>query len=155
LSTYPCITIVAAPSLTTLGPFSAEDPPGITFSDFWEDSVLVCYGINSLAGLHCPLMVATKLPGALELLTESQPLFFPLEEQLVEQVPLTSGSKYHMFFLPEVCSLPLSLAWPTTISFVDLFSSIQGLKSGNSHFLQILKFLQILTALQPELTSWL
>jgi hypothetical protein len=89
ISSAPYITIVAAPSLATLGPFSVDDPPGITYSDLWDDLVLASYGISSLEGLHYSLMAATegfsraiKLPGAVDLLTESQPLFFPLGKQI-------------------------------------------------------------------------
>jgi hypothetical protein len=37
-SSEPYNTIIAAPSLATLGMFSVADPPGINFSDFWEYS---------------------------------------------------------------------------------------------------------------------
>jgi hypothetical protein len=91
-----------------------------------------------------------RLPGAIELLTKYQLLFFPLREQLIEQVPLPTGSMYHTIFLPEVCGLPLGMAWPTTICFAKLQPSILGgpLKSGYSHFLHIVTAL-----IQPKLTS--
>jgi hypothetical protein len=154
----PYITIMAAPSLATLGPFSADDPgpPGLYYSDCWEDTVLSGYGVPLPAGPHCPLMAssegftrAIKLPGAVELFTESQPLLFLLGEHLVEQVPVPTGSIYRAFFLPEACGLPLGLAWPTTISFADFCASISCLKGGYSNFIPVLK------ALQPTLSRWL
>jgi hypothetical protein len=85
----PYITVVAAPSLTTLGPFSLSDPPGLLYSDFCNKSVLAGYGLPTPEGLHCPVLAATegfsrsiKLPGAVNLLVESQPMLFPFGEQL-------------------------------------------------------------------------
>jgi hypothetical protein len=147
------ITIIAAPLLATLGQFSAANPPGITYSNFWDEYVFAPYGLPPPVGLHCPLVAATegfshavKLPGAVDLLTESQPMLFSLGGQLVVQVPLPSGSVHHTFFSPEVCGLPLGMAWPTKLSFVDLYVSIQGLNSAYP------RFLPILTSLQPKLS---
>jgi hypothetical protein len=152
----PYITIVAAPLLATLGHFDITDPPGITYSDFWEESVLATYGIPIPTQLHCPLVAATEgfseavtLPSIIDLLTKTQPLFFSWGEQLVDKVILLGGSVYRAFFLPEVCGLPLGMTWPTPTSFTDLYASIHSLRSAYSHFLQVL------TAIQPGLTCWL
>jgi hypothetical protein len=39
-STAPCITVVAAPSLATLGAFDAAHPPSHKSSEFWNDDTL-------------------------------------------------------------------------------------------------------------------
>jgi hypothetical protein len=128
----PYITVVAKPWLATLGPFFPTDPPGITYLDFWEQSVLTHYGLPTPAGLHCPILAATEgfsqailPPGIVYLLTKSQPMYFPLGEQLVNQVPLPGGIQVYLaIFLPEVCGLPLGMAWPTDIYFADFYASI-------------------------------
>jgi hypothetical protein len=37
--TEPYITVVAAPALTTIGKVDATHPPGLSLSDFWDDTV--------------------------------------------------------------------------------------------------------------------
>jgi hypothetical protein len=90
----PYITIIAAPSCITLGHFSAADPPGIEYADFWDDSILEHYNNLLSAGLHCPVIAATegfsrmiKLPGSANFVTNSQPMFIPSGEHLAGQVP--------------------------------------------------------------------
>jgi hypothetical protein len=82
--TAPYITVVAAPSQATLGTLDSTFPPGHTYSDFWDDDVLSPDVFPDLPGPHCPFMAAAegfprkvKLPGIVDLLTNSQPLFFP------------------------------------------------------------------------------
>jgi hypothetical protein len=80
----PYITIVGAPSIMPLGHFSANDPPGINYSKFWDDSVLAPRVIPISEHLHCPLLAAAeglsraiKILGIMEYLSDAQPLFFP------------------------------------------------------------------------------
>jgi hypothetical protein len=80
---------------------------------------------------------------------DAQPLFFPMGETIVDQVLTQTGPFYQAIFLPEVCDLPVGIAWPTSISYEDFYSSVRGLKGGYSHFLTVL------TTLQPQLTAWL
>jgi hypothetical protein len=152
----PYITVVAAPSLATLGQFSLSVPAGLLYSDFWDGSVLAGYGLPTPAGLHCPILTATegfsraiKLPGVVDLFTELQPMLFPFGEQLAAPVKFPTGRIYRSFFLPEVCGLPLGMAWPMTLSFADFYASIFSLKSAYAHFLPVL------TTLRSELTLWL
>lgn len=151
----PYITIVAAPSLMTLGHFSAADPPGIDYDDFWDDSVFKPFNLSVGEGLHCPLLAAAegfsrsvKLPGVVDFIETSQPALFPSGEQLADCIQTTAGSIYRAFFLPEVCDMPIGMAWPTTTSLEDFYSSIRALKGGYSNFLLVL------TALQPQLKDW-
>jgi hypothetical protein len=58
--TPPYITVVAAPALATLGSFSATDPPGFAYSDFWDDSILSPYAFDVDDNNHCPMLVATE-----------------------------------------------------------------------------------------------
>jgi hypothetical protein len=152
----PYITIVGAPLIMPLGHFSAHDPPGIDYSEFWDDSVFAPHVIPISENLHCPLLAAAegssravKLPGIVDYLADAQPLLFPQGEQLASRLVRPSGNVYRAFLLPEVCDFPLGMAWPTTISFEDFYSSIRALKAGYAHFLTVL------TALQPQLTDWL
>jgi hypothetical protein len=77
-------------------------------------------------GLSC---IKVKLPGIMDFMKDSQPLFFPYEEKAAPFIQLTSESHYQAFYLPKVCGIPLGLGWPTTISFEDLLTSIQCLQS--------------------------
>jgi hypothetical protein len=88
-----------------------------------------------------------KLPGIVDLLTGSQPLFFMYGEEIATVVPTTSGVHYQAFYLPEVCGLPLGLVWPMTIGYEDFLASIQCLKSDYNHFGQVMQ------ALQPQLAA--
>jgi hypothetical protein len=72
----------------------------------------------------------------------------PHFEQLAEQITTTSANLSRSFFLPEVCNMPLGMAWPTAISFDDFYSSIQSLKGGYSIFLGSLQ------AIKPQLMAW-
>jgi hypothetical protein len=76
-------------------------------------------------------------------------MFFPFGEQLAAPITFHTGRIHWAFFLPEVCGLPLGMAWPMMLSFTDFYASIISLKSAYSHFLPVL------TALQPELTTCL
>jgi hypothetical protein len=111
--------------------------------------VLTLFGLPAGSDLHCPLMAATegvsrkvKLPGIMDFMQDTQPLFFPSGELVAATVQFPMGSHYRAFYLPEVCGLPLGLVWPTTIA------SIKSLKSDYQHFVQVLE------ALQPALMSW-
>ena len=70
-----------------------------------------------------------KLPGIMDFMHDTQPLFFPYGEQIAATVQLTMESHYRAFCLPKVCGLLLGLVWPTTIGFKDYLASIQSLKS--------------------------
>jgi hypothetical protein len=82
-------------------------------------------------------------------LDDAQPWLFPAGEQFCEQVPIASSDPtYRAFFLPEICSAPLGLRWPTSISFDDFILSITLL--GRSYK----PFLHTLDSIQPALTAW-
>jgi hypothetical protein len=57
-----------------------------------------------------------------------------------------TGTTTQAFFLTEVCDLPLGLAWPTMISYDDMYASIHALKGSYAHFLHVL------TTIKPILT---
>jgi hypothetical protein len=80
VSTEPYITIVAAPSLATLGVLDAAHPPGLVYSEFRDKEVLASYALPAAPGPHHPFVAAAegfsrkvKLPGIVDLLT-----FLPL-----------------------------------------------------------------------------
>jgi hypothetical protein len=76
-------------------------------------------------------------------------MLLPSGEELANQLLTKSGPIYRAMYLPEVCDFPFGMAWPTTISYADLYSSIWGLKNG------YINFLTILSTLKPQLTGWL
>jgi hypothetical protein len=139
-TTTPYITVVAAPSLATLGEVDANHPAGLSSSDYWDDTVLTPFALPADPNLHCPLMAAAegasrkvKLPGSVDFMNDSHPLFFPYGELVAATVQLTTESHYQAFYLPEVCGMPLGLVWPPTIGFEDFLASIQSLQSAYQH----------------------
>jgi hypothetical protein len=105
----PYITVVAAPALATLGkvdathpPVDATHPPGLSLSDFWDNStVLTSFGFPVNQDLHCPLKGAAegasrkvKLPGIMDFMKDTQPLFFPYGEQVAAFVQLVTEPHY-------------------------------------------------------------
>jgi hypothetical protein len=107
-STPPYITVVAAPALASLGSFSATDPPGFAYSEFWDESVLSPYAFDVDDQPHCPLLVAAegssrqvKLPSLVDFITDSQPLFFPFGEEILHPVSTPTGPIIWAFLLPE------------------------------------------------------
>jgi hypothetical protein len=68
---------------------------------------------------------------------------------MAKTVKTTTGTIHLAFFLLKVCNMPLGLIWPTTITFEDLYASVQSLKGGYSAFLHVLQ------TLQSQLTPWL
>ena len=108
---------------------------GILLDDVWGDTVLDCFK-PALDGsiTHCPMIGAQEgfnrdlslKPGMLDLLHDSQPLFFPNGELMSEKVTGAGTSSLRTFYLPEVCNLPLGMRWPVDIGWEDCFSSIQG-----------------------------
>jgi hypothetical protein len=119
--TEPYITVVAAPSLATLGMGDENPPLGLSFSDFWDDTVLTPFGLPVDSDLHYPLMAAAegvsrkvKLPGIMDFMQDTQPLFFPSGELVAATVQLPMESHYRAFYLPEVCGLPLNTVMSLT-----------------------------------------
>ncbi len=53
-TTTPYITVVAAPSLATIGTVDANHPAGLSSSDFWDDTVLTPFALPADPNLHCP-----------------------------------------------------------------------------------------------------
>jgi hypothetical protein len=90
----PYIVVVAAPALATLGLVDTTNPPGSSFLDFWDDTVLSPFGLPVYPALQCPLMVAAKgvsqkvkLTGIVDFMKDYQPLFFSCTES---KLPLLS-----------------------------------------------------------------
>jgi hypothetical protein len=54
------ITVVAVPTIATLGSVLAADPPGFACSDFWDKSVLSQYAFDVDGNNRCPLLVAPE-----------------------------------------------------------------------------------------------
>jgi hypothetical protein len=154
-STPPYITVVAAPAVATLGAFSAEDPPGFAYSEFWDESVLSPYAFDVDESNHCPILGAAEGSSRLvnpssiiDYITDSQPLFFPFGEAITTPATTPTGSVTRAFFLPEVCDLPLGLTWPIATTYDDFYASILALKGGYANFLHVL------SSLEPLLTPW-
>jgi hypothetical protein len=113
--TEPYITVIAAPSLATLGTGDKNYPSG-SLSDFWDDAVLTRFGLPADSNLHCPLMAVAevlsrkiKLSGIMDYMQDTQPLFFPSGGLVAAAVQLLTKSHFCAFYLPEVCGLSLCL----------------------------------------------
>jgi hypothetical protein len=83
-----------------------------------------------------------KLPGIMDFMQDTQPLFFPYGEQAAASVQITTESHYRALYLPVVCRQPLGLVWSTTIGFEDVLASIQSLKRNYQLFVQVLEALK-------------
>jgi hypothetical protein len=99
----PYIMAFAAPALATLGKVDTTHPPGLSFLDFWDNTVLTpLAGFPTDSALHCPLMVAAEgvsckvklLPGIMDFMQDTQPLFFLYGEQVAAFIQLATASHY-------------------------------------------------------------
>jgi hypothetical protein len=112
---FPFITLVAAPSMATLGAQSPGNPPGILLADIWQASVLQPFtAALIMEHPHCPILVAsegfsrpTTSPTPKLYLADTNPLFFPSGELFSKSVEIEPGdSTYRAVFLLKVCSPP-------------------------------------------------
>jgi hypothetical protein len=86
----PAVTLVAAPSMATIGLQSQDDTPGILYEDLWDSSVLEPFkSFLNLEEPHCPVLAASEgfsrsiaSTTPLLYLEDAHPLFFPTEELL-------------------------------------------------------------------------
>mgnify|MGYP000223133037 CR=1 FL=1 len=100
---FPFITLVAAPSMATLGAESPGNPPGILLADIWQASVLQPFAaILDMEQPHCPILAAsegfsqaTTSPTPELHLADTKPLFFPAGELFSESVEIDSGKSTH------------------------------------------------------------
>jgi hypothetical protein len=82
---FPFITLVAAPSMATLGATSPGNPPGILLADIWQASVLQPFAaVLDMEQPHCPILGAsegfsraTPSPTPALYLADANPLFLP------------------------------------------------------------------------------
>jgi hypothetical protein len=96
---FPFITLVAAPSMATLGARSPGNPPGILLADIWQASVLQPFAsIVDMEHPHCPILAASEgfsratTPPTPELyLADSKPLFFLAGELFSKSVEIEPG----------------------------------------------------------------
>jgi hypothetical protein len=149
--------LVAAPSLATLGPLDDGDDPGIFLADIWHKNALKVFGMALDPDIaHCPLLAATEglshditAPSMQTYLADANPIFFPQGELICSTVTLDpSNTTYRAFFLPEICSPPICLAWPLNISLDAFVESITALGKAYKPFLLCVE------ALTPALTVW-
>jgi hypothetical protein len=78
-------------------------------------------------------------------------MLFPAGEQLSNQVAIASSDPtYRAFFLPKICSAPLGLRWPTSISIDGFLTSSSITLLGRSYK----PFMQVLDSIQPALVAW-
>jgi hypothetical protein len=97
---FPFITLVAAPSMATLGAESPGNPPGILLADIWQASVLQPFAaVLNMEQPHCPILAAsegfsraTPSPTPPELyLADANPLFFSAGELFSKSVEIEPG----------------------------------------------------------------
>jgi hypothetical protein len=105
---------------------------------------------------HCPVLgaleeflcaVASATPPLY--LEDANPLFPPSGKLLFGTVNIgPNRTPYSSFLLPEICSPPLGLIWPTNIGFNRFRKSIQALGCAYK------PFLHTIAALEPTLQLW-
>jgi hypothetical protein len=129
------ITILAVPLVVPYAQDTAD--AGLIYDDIWDESQ---------KGFSCVPMLPAQI---ISLIQDTQPILLPTGQHLVQSVNLEDLSYHSVFFLPEVCDLPLCLCWPTSIGFLD-FKSIITAAIGkiSDHFLSILQ------PLPPLLEAW-
>jgi hypothetical protein len=155
-TSLPFITLIAAPSVATFNAVTGDS--GVILEDLWDPSVLTDFLPDlTLSSIHCPLIGAQEgfsrakslKPSVIELLQDSQPLFFPAGELTCAQVMKDGKRCLRTIFLPEVCNLPVGMRWPVDIGLANFKSSIQGVLGSAG-----LVFLHVLSELEPLLTPW-
>jgi hypothetical protein len=132
------ITLVAAPSMANVGLQSRDDTPGILYEDLWDCwSVLEPFeSFLNPEEPHCPVLAASDEGFSCSIASQlSQlyledgptcPIFFPSGELICGTIDDDqAGSTYRSFLLPEICSPPLGLVWPTNIGFAKFKESLQ------------------------------
>jgi hypothetical protein len=154
---FPFLTLVAVPSMATLGVESPGDPPGILLADIWQASVLQPFtAVLDMEHPHCPIIAASEgfscatTSSTPEFyLTDAKPLFFPAGKLFSKSVEIEPGeSTYLAIFLPKICSPPLGLRWPTDIGLDEFVKSLELV--GRAYK----PFLLTIDALQPLLATW-
>jgi hypothetical protein len=83
---------------------------------------------------HCPLLGAHAgfsrasdlQPGLVDLLHDSQPLFFPAGKYVSQQISVGAEVYLRSIYLPEVCNVPLGMRCPVDIGWDDFLASLQG-----------------------------
>jgi hypothetical protein len=118
--------LVAVSSMANIGSFSQEDAPGILYEDLWEAAVRKPFEKSlNLEEPHCPVLAALEgLSCAVASVTpqlylkDTRPLFFPPGKLICSTISIgPDGNTYCSFLLPEICSPPLGLVWPTNVGF--------------------------------------
>jgi hypothetical protein len=145
---FPFITLVAAPSMDTLGAGSPGNPPGILLVDIWQALVLQPFlaAVLDMEHPHCPILAAsegfsqaTTFPTPTFYLADAKPLFFPAGELFsesveIEPVVLTNRA----IFPPKIYSPPLGFRWPTDIGLDAFVKSLELLRRVYKAFLSSL-----------------
>jgi hypothetical protein len=93
------ITLVAAPSMATLGAKSPGNPPGILLADIWQALVLQPFAaVLNMEQPHCPILAAsegflqaTTSPTPELYLANAKPLFFPAGKLFSKSVEIDPG----------------------------------------------------------------
>jgi hypothetical protein len=133
-----------APIIST----SPDDAPGLLYEDIWDTAVLTPFDLLlNPEELHCLVLAASEgyscvIASATPqlYLEEANPLFFPSGELICGTVNIgADATTYHSFLLPEICSPPLGLVWPTDIGFDKFKESIQALGHPFKPFLHTIE----------------
>jgi hypothetical protein len=153
----PVITLVTAPSTANIGLQSKDDTPGILYEDLWDSPVMKPFeSFLNPKEPHCPVLaasegfshfIASPLPQLY--LEDVRPIFFPSGQLICGTIDNDqAGSTYRHFHLPEICSPPLGLVWPTNIGFSKFKESIQAL--GRAYK----PFVFNMDTIKPQLQNW-
>jgi hypothetical protein len=69
----PVISLIAAPSMATIGPITQEDPPGLLYADLWEAMVLAPFATHlNIEEPHCLVLGECVDPSEIKACTEQK-----------------------------------------------------------------------------------
>jgi hypothetical protein len=153
----PVLRLTSAPSVSTLGSFSAADPPGFNLNDAWDVSLPTLSAMPD-GDESCPLLVSRHVcpPSYSQFLSDTAPLFMPSGQQAAGTVTLGADSFLRSWFFPTSACAPIGLAWQLGNLTVDtLQRSIQALVSCAPKRSPYSPFAHSLSTLEPLLAAWL
>jgi hypothetical protein len=158
----PVLRLTSAPSVSTLGSFSAADPPGFNLNDAWDVSLPALSAMPD-SDESCPLLVHSSglsrhvyPPSYSKFLSDTAPLFMPSGQQAAGAVTLGADCFLRSWFFPTSACAPIGLAWKLGNLTVDaLQRSIQALVSCAPKSSPCSPFAHSLSTLEPLLAAWL
>ena len=144
-NSLPFITCLCAPAFTPVEVSDKNELIGHSLSEIWDESMLQMMSVNP-DDPHCPSVAGAgsyshshteKKPQVW--IDNSMPYLFAAGESVIEMVTYDEHQVFKAIFLPEVCTLPTGIFWPTITSYEDFLQSLACLQPT---FCQVVDVLQ-------------